>query len=124
MSRKMKKRYGNFVMLLYEMIDSPKWKTLSFSAQVLYIRLRSKYKKYNNGDIYLPYSELRDEFSKGTIARCFKELIGAGAVRVTKHGGLHREYCLYELPDLWWRDKSQHPLLNHFALKNRLENDK
>ena len=108
-----------FIMLLHEIIDSKKWKSLPFSAQSLYTRLRRKYKKHNNGEIYLPYRELADEFSKGTIAKGFKSLVSVGAIRVTKRGGLYREYCWYEIVlEPWWRDQNQPHFLKHFTPKN------
>lgn len=122
MSRsKRKKGKHYFVQLMNEMIDSPKWKELSNSSKVLYIRVLRKYKVFNNGEIYLPYSELMDEFSKGTISKAIKELVKVGAIRVTKYGGLHREYALYEVVTNWWRNKLQPQFLNHLASKNATE---
>lgn len=119
-----KKKSRPFVMLPHEMLDSPRWKALSFSAQALYVRLRRKYKKYNNGEIYLPYSELSDEFAKGTIAKGFKALLAAGIIGIQKHGGLHREYCLYQIVENWWVDQTQPHFLRHSALKNGTSADK
>lgn len=125
MSSRRKKRRGAigeaFVALEWSLINSEKWKSLPFSAQSLYIRLKQKYRGHNNGEIYLPYTELLDEFSRGTISRGFKILIKIGAIAVTKKGGLYREYCKYEIKQRWWINlkQIQVPFLNRDNTKNR-----
>ena len=109
-----------FVMLQNGMLDSPKWKALRFSSQCLYVRLKRKFNGYNNGDIYLSYGELSDEFARATICQGFKELKSAGAIRVTKFGGLYREHCKYEIVENWWCDQRQYPFSNRHGLKNGL----
>ncbi len=93
-------RYSSFVALPRKMIFGPEWKSLSPGARCLYINLKAKFNGANNGDIKLCYSELMDTAgfrSPKSISSAMQELEGAGWIRRTRYGGLHRFQNRYSL---------------------------
>ena len=94
-----KKRHAGppFVMLERDTLDSPEWKELSRSAMMTYVYIKKNYNGGNNGKIPLKYADLKGILAPATISKSLKELQSKGWIEKTKHGGLHRFYCLYEL---------------------------
>ncbi len=88
-SRK-KSGFPSFVALSREMLRSADWRKLGSSAKVLYVHIKHKYVRTNNGEIRLYYSELRDMMSDGTILRAFRELESAGWIERSPVGGKRR----------------------------------
>lgn len=79
-----------FVALTRKTLRGQEWRQLSPPAKIVYIHIKYKFVGNNNGDICLHYSELRDMFAPGTIAKALKELYKKEWVERTKYGGLHR----------------------------------
>ena len=80
------------------------WQNLSSGARNIYIVMKAKYNKNNNGEIQARYSELQK--FKGlknphTISRCFKELEKGGWIEQTFMGGLFRIPNKYKLTGKW-----------------------
>ncbi|MFA5159215.1 MAG: hypothetical protein WC484_01770 [Candidatus Omnitrophota bacterium] len=96
---KRSKHLPPFVALTREMLKDPAWRSgLNNSAKVLYIHLKHKFVGYNNGEICLHYSELRDLMAPGTISRAFQELEEKGWIdRERQIGGKHRFTVFYRL---------------------------
>lgn len=90
-----------FVPLGKEMLfKCEEWKEFSPAARDIYIMLKAKYNRKNNGEIRLHYSELKK--IKGlrnqrTISRGFKELEEKGWITRSKEGGLYRVSTEYTL---------------------------
>ena len=73
--RKRRDKLPPFVALTREMLKNPAWRSgLRSSAKVLYIHLKYKFVGYNNGEICLHYSEMRDFMAPATISSAFREL--------------------------------------------------
>ncbi len=93
-----KKRSGPpFVMLERTTLKSEEWKRLSPAEKLIYIKIKTNYNGYNNGEISFKYLEANDEFADATISKALKGLIAKEWITKTKHGGLYRFYCLYKL---------------------------
>jgi hypothetical protein len=77
-----------FVMVLVEMLDAPAWRVMSHGARSLYIALKRRYRKDNNGNIYLPQREAEVDLgsSRRYVRRWFKELEYYGFVVMTRRG--------------------------------------
>ena len=76
------------------------WKELSSAARDIYIMLKAKYNRKNNGNLQLYYRELQR--MKGlrnaqTISKAFKELEDAKWIERTRTGGLFRKPNQYRL---------------------------
>ena len=98
--RRLNKSYKSFVMLPRQMLRSEEWKRLSPAAKILYIQLKGKFNGFNNGEIRLYYSELRDIkglSSDATISRAFRELEKNGWIERSNRGGLFRRINEYTL---------------------------
>jgi len=96
-NKKLKRKGPPFVMIYKETLRSKEWKELSSSAKVIYIYIKSKYNGSNNGELSFKYLEYKNEFSSGTISNALKQLVKKEWLNKTKHGGMYRYYCLYEL---------------------------
>lgn len=97
MAKKRRIRGSHFVMLDRKTLKSQEWKSLSKKAKLIYIYIKANYNGHNNGEISFKYNEVNDEFSHTTISEALKELIRKEWIKKTRHGGLHRYYCLYKL---------------------------
>jgi len=97
MSKRSKK--PSFVMLLHETIDAPEFKSLTDKEAMIYILLRRHYNGSNNGSIGLSYGRIKNlrGYAQPTISEAFKGLEEKGWITKTKHGGLYRFSCHYEL---------------------------
>lgn len=77
---------GPFVRVYQEVLRSPSWGALSWTAKALYLALRSKMNASNNGDINAALSQLRDDGfkSSSTLAKALRELLAAGLIAKTR----------------------------------------
>lgn len=75
---------ATFVMLRYDLMDSPAWLSLSANAQALWLHIRRRYWGENNGDIPLSTREASKllHVSPSTASRTFKELQEKGFIAV------------------------------------------
>lgn len=89
-------RLPPFVALYKALLKDASWRSLSSSAKVLYVYLRSKFNTSSWGEVSLAYSEVKDMMSTKTISRAFKELQDKGFIEKTKHGGLYGGVCKYK----------------------------
>lgn len=89
-------RLPPFVALYKALLKDPSWRSLSSSAKILYVYLRSKFNTSSWGEVSLAYSEVKDMMSTKTISRAFKELQDKGFIEKTKHGGLFGGVCKYK----------------------------
>ena len=89
MSIKDKGRLHPFVPLLISTIDSPAWRQLSHSAQMLYVALKRRAPRERN-EAYLSFRHARDELRARPqkIADCFRELAHYGFIVKTQDGWL------------------------------------
>jgi len=96
-----KVKFTNFLMLGRDMVlHCEEWKQLSPSAKILYIHIKAKHNGTNNGDIVLPYTELRvvEGFrSPSTTSRAFRELETKGWITRAGFGGLFKRPNKYAL---------------------------
>jgi len=89
-----KKQSEPFVMLGSEMLNSPAYRDLSFSARSMLIEVLHYYSGKNNGRIWLAPIVLTERgFSKNTASRALKELREHGFIYMTKRGGNMRGGC-------------------------------
>jgi len=104
-NNKLKRVGPPFVMLDHSTLDSEEWKKLLPTTQEVYIYIKRHFNGSNNGKISFKYSESKR--SSATTSRALKELIKKEWIEKTKHGGLHRFYCLYKLTGKY--DKLREP---------------
>lgn len=88
--RRSKGKLPSFVALSRSMLKSPEWRKLSPTTMIVYVYLKNKYVKTNNGQIELHYSELRDILAPATISKALKRLKLDGWITATRIGGLYR----------------------------------
>ena len=84
-----------FVKLDRPLLDSDDWKSLSPTAQEVYIYIKRNFNGSNNGEISFKYKESKR--SPATTSKALKELICKDWIEKTRYGGLYRYYCLYKL---------------------------
>lgn len=70
---------------------------LTPNAQSLYVRLKMEFNGRNNGELTLPYSQLKGYKSTRTIKHTFDELIDRGWIKRCRQGGLFGTSCRYQL---------------------------
>lgn len=100
--RRMKGRGDHsYLGIPHYILRSPEFGRLSPAAVKLLIEMAAKFNGSNNGDISAVFKELRERGwkSPGTLNAAIKELIGAGWLVRTRHGGKNR-CSLYALT--WW----------------------
>lgn len=73
-----------FVMLRYDMMDSPAYHSLSPVARCVWHEIRRRYNGFNNGDIPLSCREAAERvgIGKDTACRAFDELMDRGFVKI------------------------------------------
>jgi len=76
------------------------WQGLSGAAKIFYIHLKAHYNGSNNGEISLPYREMKNV--KGcsnfnVIAAAIRELEQKEWIKLRQYGGLYRRINKYEL---------------------------
>jgi hypothetical protein len=82
-----------FVALRFPMMKSPAWRTMSTSARIYYLQLKSGWfekPKNNNGEIFLSLRDAEEAIglTRPTIAKCHDELIHYGFIVETNPGCL------------------------------------
>jgi len=93
-----RKSHGRFGMIPKTILDSREYAELSAPAAKLLLDMAGKYSGANNGDLSMPWSDMRTRGwkSKDTLERARKELLRAGFIEVSRQGG--RRICnLYAL---------------------------
>lgn len=83
-----KKSDRRFVLMDYELVDSPAFVGASTNAKCLLIMLIRKFNGHNNGDISCGVREAASwlHSSKDTASRAFAELEGLGLIERTRRG--------------------------------------
>ena len=90
--------------LFYFMAHHEAFQGLSGAAVKVWIELRCRYNKYNNGQLSLSYQQAADtlHLSKSTVARAFKELQEKGFIKLRRpgqwYGRLAAEYITTDCP--------------------------
>jgi len=81
---------GVHVRIYWQIIDSPAWRTLSYSSQALFVVLRRKLTSTNNGNINATLGELKHHGWKSptTLVKALRELVACGFLAVTRQGGI------------------------------------
>lgn len=82
----------SFLRLPHFLLDSPEFARLSGSAVKLLLDAAKEFKGANNGNLNLAWSRLaqRGWVSQGTAHRAKHELLAAGFLECTRHGGRNR----------------------------------
>ena len=82
------------------LFNNPECKNLSSSSKLLYLYLKASYNSFNNGEIILSYSLLKNTkgiSSPKTISKAIRELEKKEWVEVTKRGGMYGNSNRYKL---------------------------
>ena len=95
---------GGHVRLYWEMVDSPAWRALTHADVRVYLSLRRKLLRSNNGDINATLSEARHAGirSSSTLAAALARLQALGFIAKTREGGIAnggQMCCLYRFTD-------------------------
>ena len=82
---------GTFFLIPTVVLDSPAFRGLSFKARALLLDLGSQFRGYNNGDLAMPWSLMKQRgwVSKQTLQNARDELLAKGLIEQTRQGGLH-----------------------------------
>lgn len=94
---KKKRNRKHYAPIFNHVTALPEWRRLPRSAKLLYIYIKQGHNGTNNGQITLPYSRLKDEFSTATFSTAVKALVKEGWIERSEHGGLHRKATKYKL---------------------------
>ncbi len=76
------------------------WRALPASEKILYLHTKARYVPGNNGEISVPYSDMRGVegcSSPNTVATAFAGLIKKGWLKKNQAGGLFRKINTYKL---------------------------
>lgn len=89
--QKSRKQSGTFAMFPTAVLNSPAYKGLSMKAKALLLDMAASFNGYNNGDLGASINVLREWNwrSSETLAAAISELLAAGLIERTRHGGLH-----------------------------------
>jgi DNA-binding MarR family transcriptional regulator len=81
---------GGHVRLYWALLDSPAWRVLSHADVRVYLALRRKLGKFNNGDINATLTEMRHSGirSSSTLATALQRLEKLGFIEKTRQGGI------------------------------------
>lgn len=87
-----------FVLIDVKMLRDHEFRKLSLAAKMLWVFIRAEYYPKNLShqkgtgklQFYLPYSSMEDVkgLKKDAMSRAIKELVKAGFIEITEHGGL------------------------------------
>lgn len=79
---------GRFVMLTYDILNSPAWEGLSTQARAVLIQIAKRYNGGNNGALAASVRNLASEcrINKDTAAKAVKELLNAGFLELAQAG--------------------------------------
>ena len=122
-TRRAKSQYKpkNYFALPHYILDHPDYFNMNLAAQALLNRMGRLYNGFNNGDIAIPFSVLRDFGwrSSGTLNRAKEELLAFEWIRLTRMGN---KYGLCHLYGLTWipldEDKKLDLKPSEFALRD------
>jgi hypothetical protein len=95
---------GGHIRLYWQIVDSPAWRTLTHADIRVYLALRRKLGKTNNGDINATLAEMRhaEIRSSSTLAAALHRLEELGFIAKTRQGGIAnggKLCCLYRFTD-------------------------
>lgn len=81
---------GGHVRLYWELMDSPAWRALSHADVRVYLAMRRKLGKTNNGDINATLTEMRHAgiSSSSTLSAALHRLEALGFIEKTRQGGI------------------------------------
>lgn len=81
---------GGHVRLYWLMLDSPAWRTLTHADVRVYLALRRKLGRTNNGDINATLAEMRHSgiSSSSTLSAALRRLEALGLIEKTRQGGI------------------------------------
>lgn len=140
---KLKDRNGRHIRGTYldgELIRSNALRSLTRSALVIYIGLRSRlvavpkrqkrvykneYDFKNERDLIYTYDEMQEEWdisSRSTVTKAIDELIEKGLIDIVRSGmGIHRRPNVYAVSDRWrkWHPSKSTRVYNGFVDKSR-----
>lgn len=82
----------SFLRLPHFLIESPEFEALSGAAVKLLVDIAKQFRGANNGDLSMGWQDMgkRGWNSQGTLHRAKEELLEAGFIVCTRHGGSHR----------------------------------
>ena len=92
----MKPKLPPFVMIRKDLLKDQEWQSLSSSAKIIYIYLRSKFNKNTLSEVSLTYSETKGLMASETASNAFKELETKGFIEKNKKGGLYGGVTTYK----------------------------
>lgn len=81
---------GGHVRLYWELLDSPAWRALTHADVRVYLAMRRKLCKTNNGDVNATLADLRHAgiSSSSTLASALHRLEALGFIEKTRQGGI------------------------------------
>lgn len=81
---------GGHVRLYWAILDSPAWRVLTHADVRVYLALRRKLGKTNNGDINATLAEMRHSGigSSSTLSSALRRLEALGFIEKTRQGGI------------------------------------
>jgi hypothetical protein len=95
---------GGHVRLYWAILDSPAWRTLTHADVRVYLAMRRKLGKTNNGDINATLAEMRHAgiTSSSTLSTALRRLEALGLIDKTRQGGIAcggKQCSLYRFTD-------------------------
>ena len=105
MGRRKNKVKCGFLMIENPLRASEQWKSLSFKAIYVYIRVREKFNGNNEDDLSLTYREVRDKMSTATFSKAFKELINSEILILVRPGAMGRKCNIFSIRNRWFFKK-------------------
>jgi predicted transcriptional regulator len=81
---------GGHARLYWSILDSPAWRTLTHADVRVYLALRRKLGRTNNGDINATLAEMKHAgiFSSSTLSAALHRLEALGFIEKTRQGGI------------------------------------
>jgi hypothetical protein len=81
---------GGHVRLYWSILDSPAWRTLTHADVRVYLAMRRKLGRTNNGDINATLAEMRHAgiTSSSTLSTALQRLEALGFIQKTRQGGI------------------------------------
>ena len=99
---KAKNRDGSFFAIPKVVLNHPDFLKMTWAAQALLIHMGAFYNGFNNGDLAIPLSIMRERgWWSGTLQKAKAELIAYDWIRITRKGNK------FYLPDLFaftWKE--------------------
>jgi len=92
-----KKKINHFAPIFSSVLYSEKWKELTRSERELYIYLKVGDNGSNNGEITLPYSNLKGIMNSATMSKALRGLIYKDWIVKAHSGGLYEKASKYKI---------------------------